>query len=50
MNKQLQQDRFIVRKIIRTTPFQNLITSTWNEIIMSNNPLPKNWATVELQS
>jgi hypothetical protein len=44
LNKRLQLDRITARKINRTQTFLQLVTSTWKEIITSDDTLPKNWA------
>ncbi|KAG1761438.1 hypothetical protein EDD22DRAFT_980194 [Suillus occidentalis] len=44
INKRIQLDRLTARKINRTPAFEQLVTSTWTEIITSVDPLPKNWA------
>ncbi|KIK36509.1 hypothetical protein CY34DRAFT_94258 [Suillus luteus UH-Slu-Lm8-n1] len=44
INKRLQLDRLTARRINCTTAFIQLVTSTWNEMITSGDPLQKNWA------
>jgi hypothetical protein len=45
INDQLQQDRFIARKLRRTQEHTDLINNTWSKIITPNINLLKNWVT-----